>query len=293
MPEMEYVEPSSLPEVFDALDRYGEDGRLIAGGTGLINLMKQRLVQPAALIGLRKLSGSLGTIASENGSVRIGALVIHRQLEGSPVVKQHIPLVAEAFGHVATIRIRNIATIGGGLAHGDPNLDPPSTYLALDAKVRIASRSGSREVPIGEFYKDYYETAVQPGEVVTDLIVPNQPAGAGTAYIKFLPRTADDYATVSVAVVVTLSADKGTFQDVRIALGSVGSTHIRATAAEDLLKGRQVSPATLKSAAATVAEVVDPLTDVRGSSDYKRDMAVVWTRRALEQAVVKAGGKLG
>ncbi|MSQ28363.1 MAG: xanthine dehydrogenase family protein subunit M [Dehalococcoidia bacterium] len=292
MPEMEYVEPSSLSEVFDAFDRYGEDGRLIAGGTGLINLMKQRLVQPAALIALRKLSGSLGTITSENGSVRLGALVIHRQLEASPVVKQHIPLVAEAFGHVATIRIRNIATIGGGLAHGDPNLDPPSTYLALDAMVRIASRSGSRDVPIGEFYKDYYETAVQPGEVVTDLIVPNQPAGAGTAYIKFLPRTADDYATVSVAAVVTLSADKSRFQDVRIALGSVGSTHIRATAAEDLLKGRQVSPASLKSAAATVAEAVDPLTDVRGSGDYKRDMAVVWTRRALEQAVVKAGGKL-
>lgn len=293
MPEMVYVEPGSLSEVFDALDRYGEDARLIAGGTGLINLMKQRLVQPAALISLRKLAGSLGGITAENGAVRIGALVIHRQLEASPVVQQHIPLVAEAFHHVATIRIRNIATIGGGLAHGDPNLDPPSTYLTLGARVRVASRAGTREVPIGEFYKDYYETAVGPGEVVTDLIVPNQPAGAGTAYVKYLPRTADDYATVSVAAVVSLSPDKRTFQDVRLALGSVGNTHVRATGAEQLLQRQRVARDTLRSAAATVAESVDPVSDVRGTADYKRDMAVVWARRALEQAVTRAGGNLG
>ncbi len=291
MADLAFVAPASLNEAFDALDKYGDDAKLIAGGTGLINLMKQRLVQPSALISLGGLTDLAG-VTAENGAVRIGGLTTHRGLEASALAKERVPLLLETYRRVATVRIRNVATVGGGLAHGDPNLDPPSTYMALGARVVLTSRGGSREVPIDEFFVDYYETAVQPGEVVTAVIVPNQPAGAGAAYVKFLPRTADDYATVSAAAIVTLSADKGTIQDARIALGSVGSTHVRATAAEAALSGKPATAAALRDAAATVADAVDPLTDFRGSAEYKRDMAVVWARRALEQAITKAGGQV-
>ena len=289
MPDMQYLEPSSLEETYDTLQRFGDEARLLAGGTGLINLIKQRLVQPSCLIGLRRLP-NLDRIGLENGAIRIGALVPHQEVETSALIREHAPLLAETYKRVATVRIRNVATVGGGLAHADPNQDPPATFIVLGARVQLSSRGGTRELPLEEFFTDYYETALAPGEVVTGVIVPVQPAGSGAAYVKFLPRTADDYATVSVAALVTLSDDGKTCQDARIALGSVGNTPIRATAGENLLRNQQPTSEALRAAAATVASAVDPITDFRGSSDYKRDMAVVWVRRTLERAFAQAGG---
>jgi carbon-monoxide dehydrogenase medium subunit len=178
-----------------------------------------------------------------------------------------------------------MATVGGGLAHADPNQDPPPTLIALGASVKVSSANGSRTLPLEGFFTDYYETVLQPDEVITDLFVPRMQPNSAGAYLKFLPRTADDYATVSVAAVVTLEPGKKVFKDVRIALGSVGTIPIRAKEAEAVLRGQPVKPEALREAGEKAKGEVDPITDLRGSADYKREMAAVFVRRALEKAL--------
>jgi carbon-monoxide dehydrogenase medium subunit len=253
--------------------------------------MKLRLSRPQHVVTLWRVPG-LSAIEQRDGELRIGALVTHRQVETSPVVQEYLPLLAETYRHVATIRIRNAATVGGGLAHADPNQDPQPAYIALGARVRLASPRGEREVLVEKLSSDYYETVIRPTEVLTHVMVPlPRMAGAG-AYLKFLPRSADDYATVSVATWLALT-QRGTVRQVRIALGSVGSIPVRARTAEAALRGREPTPERLRAAAETVASTVDPLDDLRGSAEYKREMAVVFTRRALEQALARAttGGR--
>lgn len=286
MHDFAYHAPATLPEALELLDRYGEDARVIAGGTALVTLMKQRLSQPGHLVSLANVGALLGVRLQGDG-LHLGAMVTQRDVETSPQVQSAWPLLAETYRRVATVRIRNLATVGGGLAHGDPNQDPPPTLMVLDARVTLASSRGSRTIPVGELWTGYFETALQPGEVVTELIVPPPPVGNGSAFLKFLPRTEDDYATVSVAALVQRDAS-GTCQDVRIALGSAGPTAVKVTRAEAVLRGKQPTDALISQAADRVREEVDPITDVRGSAAYKRDMAAVFVRRALQQAVAGA-----
>jgi carbon-monoxide dehydrogenase medium subunit len=231
-------------------------------------------------VGLGKLPGLRG-VSQTNGLLHVGALTRHREVELSTEVKTHSPLLAEAYSKVATVRVRNMATVGGGLTHADPAQDPPPTLMVLDAHVVLTSSKGTRELPVNDLFVDYYESALEPGELLTELVVPSAPQGAKTVYLKFLPRTADDYATVSVAALATV--ENGVCQEIRVALGAVAPKPIRATAVEDALRGQSVTPEAIRAAAEAVADQVDPLTDFRGSDDYKRDMAVVFTRRALEQ----------
>ena len=286
MIDFEFHSPSSLEAALDLLERHGDDARLIAGGTALVLQMKQRFAQPGHVIGLRQLAHSdrLGAIDEADGELRIGALCTLKQLEDSPLLRERIPLLAETVGRVATRRIRSMATVGGALVNGDPNQDPPPTLIALGASVELTSSSGKRLCPVEDLSVDYYETDVQPGEVLTSLTVPVPAPDSRGAYVKFLPRTADDYATVSVAAVVS-RGDGNTCRNARIVLGAAGTIPIRALAAEDLLRGREITEETIRAAAATVPEAVDPLDDFRGSSDYKREMAGVFTRRALVQAL--------
>ncbi|HKA53783.1 MAG TPA: xanthine dehydrogenase family protein subunit M [Candidatus Binatia bacterium] len=279
-----YLEPADIDEALAALARYGDEAKVIAGGTGLVNLMKQRLVQPAYLIGLRRLA-ELGGLHYE-GALHIGALCSHRKIETSSLVQTHAPLLAETFRHVASVRIRAMATIGGALAHADPNQDPPPTLMVLDARVRLRSRQRAREVSVGEFFSGYYETVMAPDEIITEVIIPPPPAGSGAAFVKFLPQTQDDYATVAVAARVTLDGDL--VADARVALGAAAATPLRAAVVEDALRGQAPTPTVLREAAALVAEAVDPAEDFRGSAAYKRDMAVVFVRRALAQAAARA-----
>ena len=288
--------PNSLENAFALLEQYGDDARLLSGGTALVLQMKQRFAQPGHVIGLRCLPG-LGDIGeTADGGVRIGALCSQRRVETSPLVAERLPLVAQAYRQVATPRIRSMATVGGGLAHGDPNQDPPPALIALGASAILSSapdgngnNGGQRILPVEELFLDYFDTDVRPGEIITGLVIPPAPAGSGAAYLKFLPRTADDYATVSAAAVITRGAD-GQCREARLVLGSVGLTPIRATAAEDLLRGQPLTDATIRAAAATVPAAVDPLDDHRGSVDYKREMAQVFARRAIEQAAGSAAG---
>ena len=283
MIDFEYHAPTSLDQVFDLLDKYGDDSRVMAGGTALVIQMKQRLSQPGHVIGMRRV-GSLNAIESTPEGLRIGALCTQRQIENSELVRKEVPLVADTFRKVATPRIRNMATIGGGLVNGDPNQDPPPSLIALGASAVMTSKSGDRVVLLEEFFIDYYETDVQPGEILTNVMVPHAPAGSGSVYLKFLPRTADDYGTVNVAAVVSKEQD-GMCKDVRIVLGAAGVTPIRAKDAEDALRGKLLTDENIRAAAVLVKDAVDPLEDFRGSADYKTDMAEVFARRAVEQAM--------
>src|SRR5919197_1666909 len=160
MTPFEYRVPSSLEEVFSLLEQYGDDGKLIAGGTALVILMKQRLVRPSALISLGRLTELRGAEAHDGG-VRIGALTTHREAESADLVKARLPVLADTLRKVATVRIRNVGTVGGNLAHADPNQDPPVTLIALSASVELASKGGDRTLPLEEFFTDYYETALR------------------------------------------------------------------------------------------------------------------------------------
>jgi carbon-monoxide dehydrogenase medium subunit len=188
---------------------------------------------------------------------------------------------------VATVRIRNVATLGGNLAHADPALDPPVTLLALDARVRVASRGGDRLVALEAWFVDYYESVLRPDELIVEIQVPFMPPRSAATFLKFHPRTVDDYATVAVATRLTLDPDRTTCEDVRIALGAVGPTTLRAREAEAAVRGRPATAATFREAAALVRQAVVPLADIRGSERYKTDMAEVWVRRSLEDSLAQ------
>ena len=181
-----YREPETLEEALALLDELGEDAKIVAGGTALVIMLNQRLLMPSHLISLRKLPDIDG-IESLEGALQLGALATHRAVETSPVVEEQCPVLAETYAQVATLRVRNMATVGGSLAHADPNQDPPVTLMALDARVGLASAQGTREVPLDEFFTDYYETVVRSDEVVTRVVVPAVAAHTGSAYVKFLP----------------------------------------------------------------------------------------------------------
>lgn len=278
-----YHTPRSLDEAFALLDENGEDARIIAGGTALVLFIKQRLVQPRHLISLQKIP-TLNVMAVTEDGVRIGATCTHRMVKTSSIVRDMLPLLGETYSHVATPRIRNMSTVGGGLVHADPNLDPPPSLMVLGAKTVLVSSAGSREVPVEELFLDYYEADVQPGEILTEVVVPPVPPDSGTAFMKFLPRTNDDYATVSVAVLLTMEEDGVTCRDVKLGLGSVATTPIRARGAEAAMRGRTVTTDTVRQAADSVEAEIDPQDDFRGSARYKRQMAQVLTRRAIERA---------
>lgn len=288
----EYHAPDSLEATLGLLAEHGDEAKLIAGGSALLILMKQDLVQPGHLVSLQRVAGLRG-VREAGGALVIGGLTTHRELETSPLVARHVAALAETFRKVATIRIRNVATIGGNLAHGDPSLDPPVTLLALDARVRLQGSDGERTLPLDELFVDYYETAVRPDEVLTEVRVPPMPPKSSAVFLKFLPRTEDDYGTVTVAVRLSADPTGRRCQDVRIALGAAGSTTLRARAAEAALKGQPLGEEAFRAAAAAARGETDPISDLRGSADYKRRMAEVFVRRALTRAHEQLGGSDG
>lgn len=281
MRTFDYHPASSVAEAIDLLGRYGDDAHLMAGGTSMMLLMEQGLVQPGHVVGIRGVAELGGITAGADGSLEIRAGNTHRQVERSPQVRAYCPTLTEAFSRIATIRIRNQATVGGNLAHADPAQDPPPILLALDAQVTVTSKGGQRTIPLDGFFEDFFQTALREGEVMTSIRLPSLPSGTRTNYVKFLPRTEDDYATVSVAAALRLSAD-GKAAHVRVALGSAGPTPVRARRVEAALQGQTLTPELIDSAAELVREEVDPLDDIRGSAKYKREMCRVWTGRALK-----------
>jgi aerobic carbon-monoxide dehydrogenase medium subunit len=288
MNSFDYHAPASLEETYELLGRYGEDAHLMAGGTALVLLLQQGLVQPGHVVGLSKIAELRGIRRLDNEGLEIRALTTHRQAERSAEVQAYCPALAENFARVATIRIRNQGTVGGNLAHADPAQDPPPMLIVLGGQAVVASRDGQRRVPLDEFFVDYFETALQPGEVLVSVELPPLPAGTRVTYKKFLPRTQDDYATVSVAAALRVGADFAC-EEVRVALGAAATTPVRARNVETALRGQRLTPAAIEDAAALVRDEVDPLDDLRGSAAYKREMARVWTKRALQELFSSAG----
>jgi carbon-monoxide dehydrogenase medium subunit len=274
----EYRRAGSLAEAIDLLQ--ADDAHLLAGGTSFVLLWRQGLLQPARVVDIRRLPGLAGLRRTPEGGLEIGATTTHRQLEVLPDVHAYCPALSETFGHVATIRIRNQGTVGGNLAHADPAQDPPPMLLALGASVVAQGPGGERVIPLDEFFVDYFETALARDEVLTAIRCPPLGEGARATYVKFLPRTQDDYATVAVGATLRLDAD-GRCQDVRIGLGSLASVPLRARTVEAALRGQRLTPEVIAEASALVRDEVDPLEDVRGSVRYKREMARVWVGRAL------------
>jgi len=281
MNSFDYHAPTSLAETFELLATHGEDAHLMAGGTALVLLLQQGLVQPGHVVGLRDVAElQRGPRRLDDGGLHIGALTTHRQAERAAAVSEYCPALAETFSRVATVRIRNQATVGGNLAHADPAQDPPPMLIALGGSVLVASQQGERRIALDEFFVDYFETALQPGEVLLAVELPPMAAGTRVTYKKFLPRTQDDYATVSVAAALRLGANQEC-ADVRLALGAAATTPVRAHKVEAALRGQRLSADSIVEAAALVRDEVDPLDDLRGSAGYKREMARVWTQRAL------------
>jgi aerobic carbon-monoxide dehydrogenase medium subunit len=285
MIRFDYLEPASLAEAFSLLEQHGEGARVIAGGTSLIIWMRQRLLMPKVVISLARIP-DLDTITfDQQDGLRIGAAARHRDIELSPAVTQHYPLLHETFRKVAQPRIRNMGTIGGNLAGGDPLTDPGASLIALDAEITLASSSGTRTISLEEFFVDYYQTALEPGELLTEIHVP-PPLRPGWCHIKFTPRSVEDFATVGVAV--TLQAKNGTCKDLRVSLNSVAPTIVRARKAEEVLRGKPITDDVLQQMGEVAATEVDPMDDNRGSADYKRDLVKVLVRRAVQEAYQRA-----
>jgi carbon-monoxide dehydrogenase medium subunit len=274
----DYHEPRALEQALDLLARYGDEAHLLAGGTATVLLMRQGLLRPAHVISLRAIPGLGEVERGADGGLRIGATATHRQVERSGAAYAYSPALVEAFGSVATIRIRNQATVGGNLAHADPAQDPPPILSALGARVTVVSPRGERSLAVEALAVDHFTTSLAHDEVITSVVLPPIPSGTRATYLKFLPRTADDYATVSVAATMRLAAD-GTIADVRLVLGAVGPTPLRLRRVEEALRGR--APDRVDEAVAMVPDEVQPLDDLRGSASYKREMARVWTARAI------------
>jgi carbon-monoxide dehydrogenase medium subunit len=281
MRPFDYLEPATLDEALALLAEDPEDSLVMAGGTSVVILMKQDLVRPARLIGLRRLE-ELRSIEATTAGLRLGALATHGAIARSPAARAHTVALTSTFAAVATVRIREQATVGGSLAHADPAQDPPVTLLALDAVAVVAAEGRERRIDLDRLFVDVFETALEPDELVVRVELAPLPAGARATYKKFLPNTLDDYATVSVAAVVATDAD-GRCTHARIALGGAGPVPLRARAAEGALVGQRLDDAAIRAASALAAEATDPITDLRGSAEYKRAMAAVWTERALRE----------
>ena len=280
--------PQTLDEVHALLAEHGFDAKLLSGGTSLLQFMKQQLVQPEHIVSLGRVPG-LDGIDIDGDTLRVGGRAIYRDMERHTGIAERVPLLRYALSHVATMRIREMATVGGALGQADPAQDLPGVWTALNATVHASSQAGARDISIGDYFEDYYTSTLEPEELVTGVSVPIPASGAGWSYQKFLPRSEDDYAAVSVAVLMSLSS-AGEVDGVRIALGSVGPTPILAHPAMQALTGNKPDADAIEAAAETVADIIDPLDDVRGGADYKRAMAIVFTRRALNEAVARARG---
>ena len=281
MRPFDYVEPETLEEALEILAGDPDDTLVMAGGTSVVILMKQDLLRPARVLGLRRIA-PLREISASGGGLVLGALATHGALARSEPVRRHASALASTFAAVATVRIREQATLGGNLAHADPAQDPPVTLLALDGVAIARSRFGERRIPLDALFADIFETSLEPGELLLRVELPALPAGARATYKKFLPATFDDYATVSVAAVVATDG-AGACTHARIALGGAGPVPMRAHEAERSLIGHQLDDAAIREAAALAAAATDPIDDLRGSADYKRAMAGVWTERALRE----------
>jgi carbon-monoxide dehydrogenase medium subunit len=275
----------SVSEAIGLLDRLGDEAKLIAGGQSLIPAMKLRLAQPGSLVDLGQIDELRG-IRVDGDSLVIGALTLHADVASSELVRERLPGLTDAAERIGDVQIRNRGTIGGSVAHADPKADFPVILAALDAAVVVVSAGGSRTVPIADFFVDFFTTVLEPNEVLTELRIPLPAAGTGTAYAK-LGHPASGYVVVSAGALVTL-APSGECTAARVAVGGIASGPVRAAATEAALVGQPLTPERIAAAATHAADHGEPEDDAHSSADYKRQVAGVYARRAIEAAAARA-----
>jgi len=278
----DYVAPRSIDEALQLLKHHGEDAKLLAGGHSLLPAMKLRLASPRTLIDLGNVSGLSG-VRLEGDNLVIGALIVHADVGSSDLVDKYFPGLVDAASVIGDVQVRNRGTIGGSVAHADPAADFPVILTALDASFVLQSIGGNRTLRVDDFFTDYFTTAMAPGEILTEILVPLPSAHSGTAYHK-LAHPASGYVVVSAGVMVTRQPS-GVCASARIAIGGLGSGPIRAVASEAELHGKLLNPPNIAAAVGKVAEAADPDDDIYASAEYKRHMATVLARRAIEAAV--------
>jgi carbon-monoxide dehydrogenase medium subunit len=284
-PAFEYLRPATIPEAIALLQQHGEDAKILSGGQSLIPMMKLRIARPAYLVDINRITG-LSYIKEESGFLKIGGLTREAELEASPLIHEKYPILVDTTHVIADPQVRNLATVAGNLAHGDPANDHPATMLALGAQVVATGAGGERIIPIEEFFLSLFSTALQQGEILTEIRIPVPPARSGGAYFK-LERKVGDFATAGVAAQVTID-DKGAVQRAGIGLTNVGATPIKAKKAEDFLRGKKLDAANIAEAAQFAADEAEPSSDLRGPAEYKKGLVKELAKRALSRAAERA-----
>jgi aerobic carbon-monoxide dehydrogenase medium subunit len=275
----DYVVPRTLPEAVAELVKHGQEGKVLAGGHSLIPLMRLRLSTPSFLVDIGRIP-NLNYIREEDGHVAIGALTSHHDIEFSELVKQKLPVLSTAASLIGDPQVRNLGTIGGAAAHADPFGDFPACLLALDAELKVVGSKGERTIPAKDFFVDTFTSALEPDEIVKEIRIATPAQGSKGTYLKF-SRRSQDWAIVAVAAQVTVNG--GNLADVRVGLTGMGNRPVRASGVEQALRGKRAEAGALRDAAEHAAEGTEPTQDLNGSPDYRRHLAKVLTRRALEQ----------
>ena len=282
MIERKLMRPETMEEALGHRERYQKDALPIAGGQSLLVLLRNKLIDPQVLIDLERL-GELRSLQRKTDGVSIGAMNTIYNLMTSSDVRAAVPVLSEAASKVGSTAIRNLGTIGGNLCHNEPGADLPPALLALNAAVELRSRKGTRKVPLGEFFRGYFETVVAPDEILCNVEIPPLPANASGIYLKHA-ISAEDLAIASVAIVL-IPDEGGKAREVRIGLGGVAPTPFRAGKAESALRGAALNEETIRAAAEIAASEADPMTDPHGSAEYRRKMVKVLVRRAISSAM--------
>jgi carbon-monoxide dehydrogenase medium subunit len=287
MKNFEYLEPTSIAEACALLKQNGDEAKIFAGGAHLTILMKQGLYQPRALINIKKIAELKG-IRCSDAELSIGALVTHRELETSALVRDKFPVLCEAEREVANIRVRHMGTVGGNLASGEPLTDLSQIFIALDGKVKITGPNGERTIPVQELFLDFYTTSLADDEIITEVMIPLLPKKSGIEYLRFSSSSVVDKPAAGVAVRLTLEPGSEIIQLARVVLGCVGATPVRAQKAEESLTGRRITLELAAEAGKTASQECDPISDLRGSAEYKRAIVGTLVKRAAIKAYERA-----
>jgi len=289
MSNIKFLEPTNITEAVSLLDQYADDSKVIAGGTSVVLMLQQQLITPSVLISLGRVEGH-NYIRLEDDGLHIGALTKLRDIERSDVVKQFCLALAHTCSVVGNVRVRNQATIGGNLSAADYAADPPAMLTALDARVQVQGGAlseskrpeGKREIPLSEFFLGFYTTSLEPDEILTEVIIPALPSSARAAYHKYTSISAEGRPCVAVGAVADFDND-GKCSDLRIAIGAAVETPQRVTEAEAMAYGSTLTDELIADIANEYSLNLDPLTDVRGSAWYRKEMIRVFVKRALEE----------
>ncbi len=274
------MEITTLEEAHDFLKHHGDESKILGGGCSLAILVKQGLIAPEYLVSISRIAG-LDSINHEDGQLRIGVMITHRTLELSKEVNRIQPMLSEMASYIGQVQVRNLGTIGGNLCHAEYRADPPAPLVALGAKVVLTSAVETRTMTVDDFIQDFYVTQIRPDEILTEIRIPDLPSGAFCKYMRFSPRSAMEEPVVTVAT-VSIPDESGRHKESRLALGAVAPRPFRAQEAEELLDAEGLSEATIREAAELAARASDPLDDIYGPADWKREMIKVHVARVLK-----------